>query len=361
MVKIANKLQEMRGVKIVEVQSKEEADQLVRDDEVNASLTFGPKFFQRFYHLELSDLFLSENGRLKNGLESLDIHMDCKQPDSGTFAIEKELVRGNTYKEVMANLICQRSAIRNQITSKIADINKANPDQPPLEDPCLQLDEEKKSEPMAILPYEQPKTDGPENNVYQELIPSYTVLFTFFLVNIMARSFIHERETGTLKRLQIAPIRPSSLLAGKTVPFLIISLVQSFLLFTCGKMMFGMSWGNEPLFLLPVIFCTSMAATSLGLLVATFVRTESQVSATANLVVITMAGMSGCFMPRKWLPVEMQDFSLSFPHAWSLIAYNQLLAQATPDIREVILSCVVLAGFALFYFVLGSLRFEKVT
>jgi linearmycin/streptolysin S transport system permease protein len=177
----------------------------------------------------------------------------------------------------------------------------------------------------------------------------------------MARSFIHEREIGTLKRLQIAPIRPSSLLAGKTIPFLIISLLQSFLLFSCGKFMFDMSWGNQPWLLFPVIFCTSMAATSLGLLVATFVRTESQVSATANLVVITMAGMSGCFMPRKWLPVEMQTFSLAFPHSWALKAYNQLLAQRTPDLQEVFICCAALAGFAMFYFVLGSVRFEKVT
>ena len=37
----------------------------------------------------------------------------------------------------------------------------------------------------------------------------------------------------------------------------------------CGKLLFGMSWGNAPWLLLPVIVCTSMAATALGLLVAT--------------------------------------------------------------------------------------------
>jgi hypothetical protein len=46
------------------------------------------------------------------------------------------------------------------------------------------------------------------NRVYQFFIPSYTVLFVFFLVNIMGRSFLGERDTGTLRRLRISPIAP---------------------------------------------------------------------------------------------------------------------------------------------------------
>ena len=83
--------------------------------------------------------------------------------------------------------------------------------------------------------------------------------------------------------------------------------------------------------LLPVIFCTSMSATALGLLVATMVRSESQVSAYATILVITMGGVSGCFTPRKWLPDAMREFSLTTPHAWSLMAYEELLCKAAPD------------------------------
>ena len=65
--------------------------------------------------------------------------------------------------------------------------------------------------------------------------------------------------------------------------------------------------------LIPVIVATSMAATALGLLVATLVRSESQVSAYATILVITMGGISGCFTPRQWLPDAMREFSLTTP------------------------------------------------
>jgi ABC-2 type transport system permease protein len=71
-----------------------------------------------------------------------------------------------------------------------------------------------------------------------------------------------------------------------------------------------------------------------------------------------MAGISGCFMPRRWLPEAMQDLSLATPHAWALEAFNQLLAQPTPDLRLVTECCAMLLGFTAIYFVGGSLRFR---
>jgi len=191
-------------------------------------------------------------------------------------------------------------------------------------------------------------------------VPSYTVMFAFFLVNVMARSFIAERELGTLNRLRMTPVSPTGLLAGKTLPFLIISVIQGICLFALGRYVFGMPWGHSPWLLLPVIVCTSLAATSLGLLIATLVRTDSQVSAYGNFIVIGMAGISGCFMPRDWLPETMQRFSLALPHAWSLIAFEQILSPAVPNIAVVAQCCAALVGFASLFFVAGCCQIRKI-
>jgi ABC-type Na+ efflux pump permease subunit len=79
------------------------------------------------------------------------------------------------------------------------------------------------------------------NRVYQFFIPSYTVLFVFFLVNIMGRSFLDERDMGTLRRLRLSPISATSILIGKTLPFMVLSLVQTSILMISGKLLFGMS------------------------------------------------------------------------------------------------------------------------
>jgi ABC-2 type transport system permease protein len=181
-------------------------------------------------------------------------------------------------------------------------------------------------------------------------------MFVFFIVNFMARSFIGERDMGTLNRLRMAPISRPGMMIGKTVPFLVISLVQTALLFLAGKLLFKMSWGPEPWLLLPVMFCTSLAATSLGLMVATLVRTEAQVSAYGNFLVLTMAGISGCMMPRTWQPELMQQVGLVTPHAWALIAYEQILSRENPELSVVWRSCEILLAFAGGFFAVGWWR-----
>jgi ABC-2 type transport system permease protein len=207
-------------------------------------------------------------------------------------------------------------------------------------------------------PQQAAPATGTRGNVYQILVPSYTVMFAFFLVNIMARSFISERDIGTLCRLRMAPVSRAGLLLGKTAPFFIISLVQSALLFLFGRLLFGMSWGATPAGLIPVVLCTSLAATTLGLLVATLARTESQVQAYATFLVITMAGISGCLMPRDWQPQLMQQISLITPHAWALIAYDQLLVREHLNWGVVGRGCAMLLAFAAVFFSVGWWRFQ---
>jgi len=196
------------------------------------------------------------------------------------------------------------------------------------------------------------------NRVYQFFIPSYTVLFVFFLVNIMGRSFLGERDTGTLRRLRIAPISPTAILIGKTLPFFILSLVQTIILMISGRLLFGMSWGPQPWLLLPIMLCTSAAATALGLMFSTIAKTESQVSSFGNLILLSSAGISGCLVPRAWMPPMSQKISLFTPHAWALDAYSELLTEEMPRISTIVESCGMLLLFSTAFFVVGLYRFR---
>jgi ABC-2 type transport system permease protein len=197
------------------------------------------------------------------------------------------------------------------------------------------------------------------NRVYQFFVPSYTVLFVFFLVNVMGRSFLAERDMGTLKRLKISPISPMAILVGKTLPFMVVSLVQTTILMISGKLLFGMSFGPQPWLLAPIMLCTSAAATSLGLMFSTLAKTESQVSSFGNLIILSCAGISGCLVPRAWMPPLSQKISLFTPHAWALDAYSELLTKESPHLAVVGQSCGVLLIFSTVFFAIGLVRFRN--
>ena len=103
---------------------------------------------------------------------------------------------------------------------------------------------------------------------YQILVPSYTVMFAFFLVLTVGWLFVAERRQGTLIRLRAAPLSRTQLILGKLLPCFVLSVVQGVFLLLAGKLLFDMSWGGAPLALLLVVVCTSLAAMGLALLVA---------------------------------------------------------------------------------------------
>jgi ABC-type multidrug transport system permease subunit len=86
------------------------------------------------------------------------------------------------------------------------------------------------------------------------------------------------------------------------------------------------------------------------------VRTEAQVSAYGNFLVLTMAGISGCMMPRNWQPELMQQVGLVTPHAWALIAYDQILNRPDPEMAVVGKCCLILLAFAAAFFSVGWWR-----
>ena len=70
---------------------------------------------------------------------------------------------------------------------------------------------------------------------YQILVPSYTVMFAFFLVLSVGWLFVAERKHGTLVRLRAAPLTRAQILLGKLLPCLVVSLLQGVFLLAAGS------------------------------------------------------------------------------------------------------------------------------
>jgi len=194
--------------------------------------------------------------------------------------------------------------------------------------------------------------------LYQTLVPSSMVMFAFFLVLTVSWLFVSERRQGTLRRMRAAPVTRTEILLGKLVPPLLLSLLQGVLLLLAGKLAFGMSWGPQPLWLLPVVATTALAAMGMALFIAALARTEAQAAIYGTLLVLVLGFISGCIVPRALMPEEFKRASLITPHAWALDAYAQLLLNPDPNYALVGQACAVLAAFGI-GFVALAWRFLK--
>jgi ABC-type multidrug transport system permease subunit len=328
------------ALELVEMADRSEGKERLADGKVDVVAFIGPRFHEKVDELDTADIIFAETGKLSAGLRSLDVEVQ-----SGAFLAS-------------AAQVVEQLVFAFALRAIAPEVMRAN-------DPKLALklfvkakrsahDREESEAPAAGPVITKSRSDV----IYEYLVPSYTVMFVFFVVNLMARSLLGERETGTLTRLLIGPVTRTGMMVGKTIPFFVISLAQTLLLLVAGKFLFHMSWGESPWMLVPVIVSTSLAATALGLLVATAVRTDSQVTAYSTFLVLIMAGMSGCLMPRSWQPELMQQLGLVTPQAWALIAYEHLLGRDVPNLHVVWNACATLVAFAVAFFAVAGWRFR---
>lgn len=338
---IIERLGEHTGIEVTPVDTLEAARLLMEDEHYTAAVNIGPRFAELVDEMAPGDVFNTQGSGLASDLGAVDISVETADPPTNASALARLILHNEVFGAVAPYVLKKNRAIRQAMR-------------------VGELRQQRKQEDESSPPEKKSDFSGNFGSiVYQRVVPAYTVMFVFFLVTLMSRSFMTERELGTYRRLKTTPVSSASLILGKVIPYFLISLVQSALLFICGRLMFGMSWGEQPWLLYPVVFSTSAAATGLGMLIATVVRSEAQVTSVAMLVVLAMAGVSGCFTPRDWLPEAMQTMSLATPHAWALIAYDEILNTSRPAVAQVWQCCGWLWLFAVSYFVIGWWRFRS--
>jgi ABC-type transport system involved in multi-copper enzyme maturation permease subunit len=382
-------LAETAGIRVEVIPTREEAERLVTSSKRAAVLVFGPDFSKRVHSSSFLAVGLNPFYRDGVKLSELDAHL-LRDPTQLTAAsISEQVAQVSLLRVILPWMIGRAFEKLGQpsFMSMLAEEVPGGKLLPPQIKASLGSGVQgalKRLFPKydltgktwAALTKSQPKTEGgAEATVYQEdglgplkrgairyqlLVPSYTVMFAFFLVLTVGWLFVSERRQGTLKRLRAAPLTRSQILLGKLLPCFVLSFCQAAFLLAAGKLAFGMKWGPEQwslakqaLLLLPVILASSWAAMGLALLVASLARTETQVAIYGTLLVLVLAGISGCLMPSELMPELMRQISLSTPQGWALDAYKQLLLNPSPDLRRVGEGCLVLFGFGSGFLVLA--------
>ena len=345
------------GIRILEKNSLADARQAADKGEASVILTIPKDYEQRVDEVRISDILDSANSSVINGPDALGLVFEMR-----TVIGDGGVIKWLIYSDALRT-IAPVAARKNNLARRLLKSREETEDETetaPVESSVSEAAAPPAQTPHSPFQPEDTEVEHGEKRVYLTLVPSFTVMFVFFLINIMARSFIEEHDHGTLRRLQLAPISSAAILVGKTLPFYLTSVIQTSMLFLCGRLLFGMSWGMEPVYLIPVILCTSLAATTLGLLLATLVKTDQQVSAYGTSLVLVLGGISGCMFPRVWLPAGMKKISLATPHAWALEAFDAILTRSHVDSLLVMDCCAILLAFSAAFFFFGWWRFRTI-
>jgi ABC-2 type transport system permease protein len=177
------------------------------------------------------------------------------------------------------------------------------------------------------------------------------VLFVFFTVQFGVRSLLAERETGTLARLLVAPMRPAWVIGGKALASFAVGIVSMTALVLASSLLLGAHFG-DPFGVALLVLSAVLAAMGITALVATLAKTPAQAEGYASVVAIVGGMLGGTFFPVSQGPAFLANLSLITPHAWLMRGFQELAGGASlldilPAAGAVLAFAVVLGGIAI--------------
>lgn len=198
-------------------------------------------------------------------------------------------------------------------------------------------------------------------NSVQHNVPAWTLFAIFFIVIPLSINIVKEKSQGTFIRLRTNPVSNSIVLAGKTITYLIICMIQFYMMILVAIFLFphlGLPSLNVEgnLFLMSIVALFSgFAAIGFGILLGTIAKTQEQSAPFGATSVIILAAIGGVWVPVFAMPKVMQIVAQSSPMNWGLNAfYDVLLRQASiveiiPEISLLFLFFIITSTIALQY------------
>ncbi|MFC1937337.1 ABC transporter permease [Chloroflexota bacterium] len=155
-----------------------------------------------------------------------------------------------------------------------------------------------------------------------------TVLMSSFMAGV---SVVWDREFGFLKEVLVAPISRASVAVGKTLGAATVALLQGIIILLFAPLI-GVSVSPWTLvMLLPLMLLLAASMGSLGILLATRIRSMEAFQATMQMLMFPMVFLSGVFFPVQGLPVWMNVLVKINPATYGVAPIRQVMLGTSPD------------------------------
>lgn len=184
------------------------------------------------------------------------------------------------------------------------------------------------------------------------------LLLILMALLLTSLAVVRERELGTLEQLMVSPINPRELILGKTVPVLIICLVDLAIITTLAILWFGIPLRGPLAALVLASIPYILAGLGAGLFISTISKTQQEAFLTMFLFLLPGIILSGFMYPIDTMPEIFQYLTLLNPirYFMEMVRGIFLKGQGVADLWT---HYLVLTGMALVVVYGASKRFKK--
>jgi len=151
-----------------------------------------------------------------------------------------------------------------------------------------------------------------ESRVYNvpAVVGALVMLMCLLLTSL---AVVREREMGTLDQLMVSPLRPQELILGKTVPVMLVGLIQITLISSVAILWFGIPMRGTIFALSLAGLAYILAGLSFGLIISTISKTQQEAFMSMFLLFMPLVILSGFFFPVSSMPRVFQWLTILNP------------------------------------------------
>lgn len=165
-------------------------------------------------------------------------------------------------------------------------------------------------------------------------VPSLVGVLSMILALVVtALSVARERELGTFDQLLVSPLRPLEILAGKTLPAVIVGVVEGLLIWAVGVTALGIPFHGSFALLVLTIVIFIISIVGVGLFVSSIAKTQQQAILGAFVFLVPAVCLSGYAAPVENMPGWLQTATWLNPLKHALITLKGLFLKDMPFIE----------------------------
>lgn len=185
------------------------------------------------------------------------------------------------------------------------------------------------------------------------------LLLTIITTSLMAMGIVKEREIGTLEQIIVTPIKPTQLIIGKTIPFVILGFLDVLVVTVVMVFWFGIPIRGNFYFLMLASLIYVLSALGIGLFISTISRTQQQAMMVAMFgILLPMNFLSGFAFPIENMPGWIQVITYLIPLRYFITILRGVILKGD-GFLQLIPETAALLGIGILILTVSSMRFRK--
>ncbi len=190
-------------------------------------------------------------------------------------------------------------------------------------------------------------------------VPGVMALILMLISAMMTSiSITREKEMGTMEILLVSPLKPSQIIVGKVIPYLILSIVNAFVIVLTGHFVFGVPIVGSFILLMLETILFIMMALCLGILISTVAKNQmvAMFISMIGLMLPTII-LSGFIYPIENMPEVLQLISHVMPARYFVTIIRAIMLKGV-GFFFVWKETLILFGMTLFFIALSVKKFK---